>query len=697
MKLIVVIIVLGMQGIIHNKEYSMKCKWKTTIFLYLTLICLLFSIFPVVKSAEVPLSEGSFSTSVTVESESPLMIADNNGSFITSVNVQGLVWTNWSSWWYFVLVPIFDPPSSFVATGYNISVINLTWSVVSNATHTYIQRKESGYPTSRTDGTFVCNVTDEYFNDTGLSLGTRYYYSAWGYNESNNAFTSSYSTATDFTGPGDPSNFVVTENLSFSIALSWSKGNNATNTVIVMKEGSYPTSLSDGTIKYNSTGTSTTVSGLTSNITYYFSAWSYLSGVFSEGYVSVDGTTTSYGALQIWAYNESNPHIGLLNFTVFMKNEDGSQTYENSSCNNPHNINLSSGDLPLGEDVIVQVSKAGYHTRIQYMDIYADHSYNISFYLPPDIGGGGDPTEPDYIPPDAPNITYASHYIIIVKDEIGNELEGVKVVIERYINTTGQYEDIYVLYTDGYGTVGVDLIPNIVYQITISKTGYATATYNLLPIPIIDVEDRYHTYTLFYSRDEEPILIPQDVIDFTASINSDGNITVNYYDNLENTTNTQIRIYQYYNYTLTLNNTNSRTGDYNFSWTTTGYNISMVHKIILWVNHSNFDDMITMEIQLMPIVDVVDESTIEERFTGVFGDWDLGYVKTFLIFLPCVFFLLVCGSSNIGVGILSSGLYLSFTTALLGVAEHTSYISIGMVLAVVGFLIIIVKRGRERI
>ena len=622
---------------------------------------------------------------------------DVSGTWGIQLNMEYYIEGFYDNWWMMYNNKTLSPPISFNAQGYNNkTIINLTWNIIGNTTNAYIVRKEGGYPVNRNDGTLVYNGTAESYYDTGLTLGTRYYYRGWGWNESTNSFSATYTEDNAWTCPENITNFRVTENLSGAISLAWTKGQNATRTVIRYSDTAYPTKPSEGTNGYNGTGSSVTIYNLNGSAIYYFSAWAYLYD-FSEGYLSVNGTTTSFGSLDIWVYNESNPSIAIENYTVFAKNEDGSSTYVNHSCNNPHSVNLSAGNLPIGNNIAIQVSKDGYHTRIKYMDIEVDHAYNVSFFLPPHIEGGGNESNPDYIPPDDDNITYAEHYIILVVDETDRPLQDVKVTIKRYINETGQYEEIIIMFTDGYGACGVDLIPDVIYLITLEKTGYESRTDDLICVPIIDIEDRYHKYELESAGEETEIYTANDVFDFKAEINETGVITVEYYDRLENTVDTEIRIFEVSGDSKHLNITNSRTGDDDFIWQPTGFNTSKSHQVLIYINHSNFSEMVTISILLFPIIEGTSITDIETRFTNVFGNWDLGWGKTLLVVVPCLIFLVVFGAIHVGLGIITAGLYLGFTTVMIRFSEFdaTVYVEIAVVITVIGVLYIILKKGRK--
>ena len=69
---------------------------------------------------------------------------------------------------------------------------NLTWINGENADRTVIIRKQDSYPTNRLDGTLIFNSTEDYFNDTGATIGNHYYYRAWSFNETYGLFSDNY-------------------------------------------------------------------------------------------------------------------------------------------------------------------------------------------------------------------------------------------------------------------------------------------------------------------------------------------------------------------------------------------------------------------------------------------------------------------------------------------------------------------------
>ena len=92
-----------------------------------------------------------------------------------------------------------------------------------------------------------------------------------------------------------PNNFTASVTSSSSISLSWTKNTNSTHTYIRYQQGSTaPETRSEGTLLYNSTGSSTSASGLSASTTYSFTAWSYndSTNTFSTQNVNCSATTS---------------------------------------------------------------------------------------------------------------------------------------------------------------------------------------------------------------------------------------------------------------------------------------------------------------------------------------------------------------------------------------------------------------------
>jgi len=111
-----------------------------------------------------------------------------------------------------IIVAVTNPPNDFTATATSTSSISLEWTKGSKASTTYISRKTGGYPASISDGTEVYNGTGTSVVDSSLSSGTKYYYSAWSWNDTGHYWSSSKATASATTNSVS-SNPVMTNNV----------------------------------------------------------------------------------------------------------------------------------------------------------------------------------------------------------------------------------------------------------------------------------------------------------------------------------------------------------------------------------------------------------------------------------------------------------------------------------------------------
>jgi PKD repeat protein len=96
-------------------------------------------------------------------------------------------------------------PSTFSATVFGLTQINLAWTKGSYANYTRIQRKTGNYPTNITDGITVYNDTNSSYSNMGLSPGTKYYYRAWSWNSTLGVWSVNYASVqatTQSTGGG---------------------------------------------------------------------------------------------------------------------------------------------------------------------------------------------------------------------------------------------------------------------------------------------------------------------------------------------------------------------------------------------------------------------------------------------------------------------------------------------------------------
>ena len=144
----------------------------------------------------------------------------------------------------------------------------------------------TGWTGSKTTGqSFSADITS-------LSQGTKYYFRA---QAKNSAGTSSGPELTFLTKPEAPASFSASTVSSTQIDLTWAKGAGAVSTMIRRATGSYPASRNDGVQVYFDTGTSVPNTGLSPSTTYYYRAWSEVTGSqqWSDGYDAITATTSS--------------------------------------------------------------------------------------------------------------------------------------------------------------------------------------------------------------------------------------------------------------------------------------------------------------------------------------------------------------------------------------------------------------------
>ena len=175
-------------------------------------------------------------------------------------------WTNWSTMWSFNYSVNFSSPSNVKATRTTDTSIHLTWNNAPLVQKTIIRRSKTNYPNIH-QGIEIYNNTGNNFNNTGLSFGTRYYYTLWGYSTTLGLTTNT--TVTNATLPGPPSNTIQLSNTSTKITMHWTKGTNASHTII------YIHNMTGNYLKYNGTNTTQQITGLTPSTSYTFRLYSY--------------------------------------------------------------------------------------------------------------------------------------------------------------------------------------------------------------------------------------------------------------------------------------------------------------------------------------------------------------------------------------------------------------------------------------
>ena len=183
---------------------------------------------------------------------------------------------------------------------------NLNWTKGSS-TNTVIRRSINTPPQNQEQGTLVYNSTSSSFTDTDITLtkNTTYCYSIWSYNPTTASLSTEYLSSC-----GTLSNMATPTNLSFptvaynSIILNWTPGTGSTNTLIVRKQGSIPTSRTDGTTIYEDNGNAFIDTGLTDNTEYCYALYATDGTEYTEALTGCQTTQAITGLVSHWKFDE---------------------------------------------------------------------------------------------------------------------------------------------------------------------------------------------------------------------------------------------------------------------------------------------------------------------------------------------------------------------------------------------------------
>lgn len=458
-------------------------------------------------------------------------------------------------------------PGDFTATWKN-GQMELTWVNDDEATSTYIERNTvSSWVIG--SGTNIYNSTGTIFNDAyNFVEGTKYYYQGWSYNSTGDEW-SGYNSSSNISAPGNPTLSDVTLWPGNNLNITWSNHSYSDNTVLVRKQGVFPSSPTDGTVLYNGTLEYYNDTGVSTDYFYTLFSWNNTVKEHSSG------VHAQWGSFTIRCFDEvtGNP---IASWNVFISNQDGTVTYTNNSASNPLIIDVN--DLPYGDDTIIILNATGYINRSFYMDIVLNQQYSLDAYLTEITGSVlyqlqilGPPSDYGYDPP----------------------VEGAKVKITRYINSSVGYQTIGSLLSDANGYCYIEVTPNINYIVNISKTGYITSVGSWTPL----------TSVLYYSFRIYPLDVTykewdlwSQNITFTATMVDAGymqlgNITITYNDVNSSTVDTNMYLYELYNGTVTLLGSNSSAGN-SWTFTNSSINTTRVHRVVLYFNNTaDFSDI----------------------------------------------------------------------------------------------------------
>lgn len=565
--------------------------------------------------------------------------------------------------------------TGLVVTWFNSTKISLAWNKGSGST--VLVRNATAYPSAPDKGVKIYNSTLEVFADTGLSSSHKYYYRAWNWNGT--AYGTVNTSANGTTRPKQPTNPTYQGLTTTSVNISWTKGLNATKTVIRKSTTTQPLLPTDGTELYNGTASYKIDNAVTGTFYDTLFAYNTTTGLFSS-----PGVNLSTYFVWINCYNESSG-LAISDYNVFFTNPLGTQTFANDSCNNPFLINTT--DIPQGNDISLLVNAFGYYARTYVMDIVITGNYYINAYLVPITASlynlrVVETVETNYVPVD-------------------QAVEDALVTVKRYINASAGYQTVSSLLTDANGYVNLQLVPYVQYKVFLNKTGYENATSDYIPAPPNafgqTAEKVFRLVLISSNATPPPVYLWDDYITFTGSMNNATSIIyVNYTDALTNTTDWQLFIYRI--------DPNSTTPILIASWSGTNdsFALSAVvpgttsdYKVVFHVNHTNFDYQVRELYFYGYHAKLTSATRFNLLFTLNYGYNPFGWANTFMFFviLGCFFSF---GRKETYMSVFAIGIILLFFNIYVGLNTVWTAIAGGffpILLIFFGILMLVRDRG----
>ena len=462
-----------------------------------------------------------------------------------------------------------------------------------------------------------------------------------------------------------------------SVNMTWYPGNNTDSTVVVRSNHSYPTDPMNGWQVFNSTGrwfNDTTV-----NDTRYYTVFGY-NATFNCYSAGVDNP---WGVVGINVFNESNPSQAI-GFDIEITDSAASQVYFATDCTNTHFIDFN--DIPYGDDTIFVVSNSSYRDRVYYYDLNPNQVYNYSFYLPP-IETPGDPSSPE-------DENISRLYRLRVVDENLYPVDEARVDIQRRISDT-EYSGVSVVITNGYGESDVWLIPNVHYKVFISKTGYTSAIDEWFPDPVFYGADYPTIFTIYSSTSAGDIFTFWDFCILNSTRFDNSSIRVMFEDTNRSTTNLRFTIIEVFNFTETLFAQSNVFTVNNMSLWITATNLSRSYRVVIRLNHT-YLGWVNQTILIGPYrTAIYDSDEFENKIENVIGEFDLGYVRMFFVFVPFIVVLVAFGRSHPGFGVVGGGLWLGFSGVFLEMPVQ--FLIVVPFVVAVGVILMVVKGGESKL
>jgi hypothetical protein len=553
-------------------------------------------------------------------------------------------YNHYSMW---VDVYYYPCPVNLSSVEYNATKVSLSWTK-SNWGNTVITAKIGSTPTTWTDGVIVYNGSAQTGIATGLSPAKHYYFKSWSFNTTSLVYSIGNATSDCWTPPERITSNVYSNTKAGAtnyVNITWvnATGLHHTRTVIRKSLVSQPILPTDGTGVYNGTGKPYFNETFALN---YYTIFHYNGSITDTSKYSVGSNVSSYVFL-LNCYNESSG-VALTNWNVLISNATGSQIYQKINCNN--SLIVSVGLMPSGAGCTITFSRANYTTRTYTQTIVKTGVYNITGYLA------------HFTIPTAPPVNTSYLYQLYVIDEKTSRVSDALIIVKRVIG--GAFTPISSGFTDGNGQFNVYLIPGNSYLFIINKTGYINETSTLTVSSVIfDITFKLYTET-----------VPPLIYDYAEEIHFNGYVTrsthilhVNYTDDMTETVNAQIYVYEFNSTTNTtsLFASNLTVGDSHVYPNFSGINNQNTYIVILKHNHTVFFHNEQSFIIGKLIISITTPSYTNRLFNYNYGYNPFGWTNC-IMFVILIIIIFYGGKEELPLVYLALGVIFLFLNVVVG-------------------------------
>lgn len=456
----------------------------------------------------------------------------------------------------------------------------------------------------------------------------------------------------------DPPYDVLGDNSSWHrsgrVNMSWHSGNFSNRDVVFARNDTFPTSPTNDANSWRVGNYSVNDSNYHNEsitTTRYYTVWSWNS---TSNTYSTTGLNLPWGAVHIWVFNETTPTDQIINWGIHISDEIGDSSYENEHVIGTAYYDI--GTIPNGTNTLFIINSTDYRDSTYYKDITFNTYHNFTFYLAPVIAHQQQS--------DPPTVNETQLYLLQIINENNEPVQGAKVVMRRYINSSDSWREVRSGLTDGYGQVTFWLRVGEHYKVNITHEDYQ----NLIGQDYI-TNDQIFTKT-FQLQHIEPDVTPPEVISeeiIFEGYRDGGTLYVNFTDNMEQTINTTIYVYETNTVTgeTVVFGTNTTTGIYDFQVLFDNINNSRSYQVVLHINHTNWAYQ-KHTFNIAPDIETFTTQTVGDTlFSQVYGYNPFGWTNTFMwIILLASFFSF--GQRGVGIGLVFTGGILLFVNSFVG-------------------------------